>query len=112
MDLVVFFEAFMLVCFGFSWPINLIKNIKLKSAKPMNLPFTLLIFVGYIAGITKLAIKYTATIYAQYIFYIYLLNFIFVAANIFVYFYNRRLDKIAAANQVTEEVKEEAEQND
>ena len=108
MDLVVFFEAFMLVCFGFSWPINLIKNIKLKSAKPMNLPFTLLILVGYIAGITKLAIKYTSTIYLEYIFYIYLINFIFVAANVFVYFYNRTLDAKRAKEQVSEVITETA----
>ena len=35
-------EAGMLICFGFSWPINLYKNIKVRSAKGMSLPFILL----------------------------------------------------------------------
>ena len=74
----------------------------------MNLPFTLLILVGYIAGITKLAIKYTSTIYLEYIFYIYLINFIFVAANVFVYFYNRTLDAKRAKEQVSEVITETA----
>ena len=45
-------ETIMLICFGLSWPISLVKNIKLKSAKSMNVQFTLLIIVGYLAGIT------------------------------------------------------------
>ena len=39
-------EAIMLICFGLSWPVSLIKNIKAKSAKSMNIYFTLLIIVG------------------------------------------------------------------
>ena len=45
-------EAFMLICFGLSWPMSLYKNIKAKTAKSMSLQFTLLIIIGYIAGIT------------------------------------------------------------
>ena len=44
-------ESTMLVCFGLSWPMNLSKNIKAKSAKTMSLQFILLIIAGYIAGI-------------------------------------------------------------
>lgn len=44
-------ESTMLICFGLSWPMNLLKNIKAKSAKTMSLQFILLIIVGYIAGI-------------------------------------------------------------
>ena len=47
-----FLEAAMLVCFGLSWPISVMKNIKAKSAKSMSLNFTFLIIAGYIAGIT------------------------------------------------------------
>ena len=31
-----FLEAFMLICFGLSWPINVMKNIKAKTAKNMR----------------------------------------------------------------------------
>ena len=44
-------EAIMLICFGLSLPISLIKNVKAKSAKNMSFRFILLIIIGYIAGI-------------------------------------------------------------
>ena len=46
------FEILMLVCFGVSWPLALVKNIKAKTAKGMHLLFICLIVIGYIAGIT------------------------------------------------------------
>ena len=44
-------ETVMLICFGFSWPLNVIKAYKAKTAKGTSLPFILLIITGYIAGI-------------------------------------------------------------
>ena len=44
-------ETVMLVCFGFSWPISVWRNIKAKTAKSMSLGFILLIIAGYVAGI-------------------------------------------------------------
>lgn len=81
-------EAAMLVCFGCSWPMNLIKNIKCKSAKSMSLPFILLITAGYIAGISAKLITHQI----NYVLIVYILNIIIVSMNIAVYFYNRRLD--------------------
>ena len=46
------FEALMLVCFGFSWPLNVIKAYKARSAKGTSLAFIILIITGYVAGIT------------------------------------------------------------
>ena len=51
-------EAIMLVCFGLSWPMSVIKNIKAKSAKNMSLKFILLICFGYVAGITAKIINH------------------------------------------------------
>ena len=45
-------ETVMLVCFGFSWPLNVTKAYKAKTAKGTSLPFILLVIVGYVAGIT------------------------------------------------------------
>ena len=81
-------EAAMLICFGCSWPMNLIKNIKCKSAKSMSLPFILLITAGYIAGISAKLITHQI----NYVLIVYILNIIIVSMNIAVYFYNRRLD--------------------
>lgn len=82
-------EAFMLVCFGLSWPLSLYKNIKAKTAKSMSLQFTLLIITGYIAGIIAKIINNSI----NYVFVIYILNLVIVSANIVVYFINLRYDK-------------------
>lgn len=87
-------ESIMLICFGLSWPMNLVKNIHAKSAKNMSLPFILLIITGYIAGIA-------AKLYAHrinYVLVVYLLNLAVVSANLVVYFINCRYDRQADSN--------------
>jgi len=46
------FETIMLVCFGLSWPINVVKAYKARTTKGTSLPFILLIITGYLAGVT------------------------------------------------------------
>ena len=82
-------EAFMLICFGLSWPLSLYKNIKAKTAKSMSLQFTLLIITGYIAGIISKILNNSI----NYVLVIYILNLVIVSANIVVYFINSRYDK-------------------
>ena len=84
-------ETAMLVCFGLSWPINVWKNIKAKTARNMSLRFVLLIVFGYIAGIV--AKLYSGAI--NYVLAVYILNLLIVIVNIPVYFVNKRYDKIA-----------------
>lgn len=91
-----FLEAFMLICFGLSWPINLVKNIRAKSAKGMSLPFILLITGGYIAGISAKIINHQF----NYVFVVYIINILIVALNIFVYFYNYNLDRKSKVNSL------------
>lgn len=87
-------ETVMLICFGFSWPLNLYKAYKARTAKSTSLPFILLIITGYIAGITAKFIKgiSLATIYLPIAYF---LNLIIVSLNLVVYFRNRALDKKA-----------------
>lgn len=82
-------EAAMLICFGCSWPISVYKNAKAKTAKSMSLQFILLIILGYVAGIG--AKLYTNNV--NYVLLVYVLNLIFVLANLVVYFINRQHDK-------------------
>ena len=82
-------EAAMLICFGFSWPMNAYKNFKAKTAKSMSLPFTLLIISGYIAGISAKLYSHNV----NYVFVVYVLNLIIVLANVVIYFVNRKYDK-------------------
>lgn len=85
------FETIMLVCFGLSWPINVIKAYKARTAKATSLPFILLIFAGYIAGTSAKVMSGQI----NYVFAVYLINLAIVLLNIVVYFRNAALDKNA-----------------
>ncbi len=89
-------EAAMLVCFGFSWPISLLSNIRAKTAQHMSLQFILLITLGYVAGISSKIIRHQF----NYVFAVYILNLIMVSANIAVYFINRGYDRRRKAEAV------------
>lgn len=82
-------ETMMLVCFGFSWPLNVIKAYKAKTAKGTSLPFILLIITGYIAGITAKIISGQI----NYVLIAYILNLAIVSLNVVIYFRNVSLDK-------------------
>lgn len=83
------FESIMLICFGLSWPLNVIKAYKARTAKGTSLPFILLIITGYIAGITAKVI----TGQINYVLIVYLLNLAIVSMNVVVYFRNVSLDR-------------------
>ena len=82
-------ETVMLVCFGFSWPLNVIKAYRAKTAKGTSLPFILLIITGYITGISAKLISGQI----NYVLIAYLLNLAIVSLNVVVYFRNASLDK-------------------
>ena len=82
-------ETVMLVCFGFSWPLNVIKAYRAKTAKGTSLPFILLIITGYIAGISAKLISGQI----NYVLIAYILNLAIVSLNVIVYFRNVSLDK-------------------
>lgn len=82
-------ETVMLVCFGFSWPLNVIKAYRAKTAKGTSLPFILLIITGYIAGISAKLISGQI----NYVLIAYILNLAIVSVNVIVYFRNVSLDK-------------------
>ncbi|MBO7208297.1 MAG: hypothetical protein J6V58_01005 [Clostridia bacterium] len=84
------FEILMIVLFGASWPINAMKSYKARTTKGISLPFLLLIFVGYIFGITS---KLIAESFKWYVMFFYVLNFIMVGIDIMLYIRNYRLDK-------------------
>ena len=90
-------EVIMIVSFGASWPLNVIKSYKARTTKGKSLAFLLLIFFGYIAGIiSKFANDaYMAQIGEKwYVVFFYILNFIMVGADLLLYARNHRLDKM------------------
>jgi len=89
MELAPILETIMLVCFGFSWPLNLIKAYKARTAKSTSLPFILLIITGYIAGISAKLVHGNI----NYVLVAYLINLAIVSLNLVVYFRNTALDR-------------------
>ena len=91
------FEIIMIVSFGASWPVNVIKSYKARTTKGKSLVFLLLIFFGYIAGITsKLINKTYMANFGQkwYVLFFYILNLLMVSADLALYVRNARLDRL------------------
>ncbi len=89
-------EVIMIVSFGASWPLNVIKSYKSRTAKGKSPAFLCLVLFGYIAGIISkfLNQSYMASFSSKwYVLFFYILNFIMVAADLCLYIRNRRLDK-------------------
>ncbi len=83
-------ETVMLICFGVSWPINLIKAYRSHTAKSTSVFFLCLIIIGYVAGISAKII----TGQINYVFAIYWIDLALVLANLAIYFRNRAQDRI------------------
>lgn len=89
-------EILMIVSFGASWPLNVIKSYKARTAKGKSLPFLLLIFFGYIAGIASKLMNeaYMASFSEKwYVLFFYFLNITMVGLDLLLYIRNKKLDK-------------------
>lgn len=87
-------EMIMLVCFGLSWPMNVVKSYKARSTKGKSLMFLLMIITGYIAGITSKFMNpvFIAAIGQKwFVLFVYFLNLLMVVLDLGLYFRNMRL---------------------
>ena len=91
-------EVVMIVSFGASWPLNVIKSYKARTTKGKSLAFLCLILFGYVAGIISKLINeaYMASFATKwYVLFFYVLNFIMVSIDLLLYIRNYNLDKKA-----------------
>ncbi len=91
-----FLEVIMIICFGASWPFNVIKSYKARTAKGKSPIFLCLIIIGYIAGIAAKFMNeaYMSSIAEKwYVLFFYFLNLVMVSADLALYFRNRQLDR-------------------
>ncbi len=94
------FEIVMVICFGASWPFNIVKAYKARTAKGTSPLFMALIGIGYVGGILckiltwidKGGLSWLA--YVAFAFYI--INTIMVSTGLALYFRNKALDKKTA----------------
>ena len=90
-------EIIMIVSFGASWPLNVMKSYRARTAKGKSVGFLLLILFGYVAGITSKLVNETYMAqFSQkwYVLFFYVLNFIMVFIDFCLYLRNRRLDRM------------------
>ena len=85
------FETMMLVCFGVSWPFNIAKSYRSRTARGKSIGFETLVIIGYICGITGKIL----TGKVSYVVAVYLLDLAMVSVDLALTIRNRRLDRLA-----------------
>ncbi len=95
-------EIIMVICFGASWPFNVIRAYKARSTKGTSLPFMSLICLGYVGGIMNKVFTMCLNVsngqpaltWLQWIaFAFYIVNITLVSAGIVIYFRNKKIEK-------------------
>lgn len=87
------FEVLMVVFFGMSWPINIAKAWKARTAKGTSVVFYCFILIGYLCGLASKVIKLRAGITTPgYVWFVYSLNTFMTCIGILIYFRNTLLD--------------------
>lgn len=92
-------EMMMVVCFGISWPLNILKAWKSHTARGMSLLFYAFIWIGYIFALTGkfILIHHNApqpwyeTVH-WYVMLFYIINILMVSLGIIIYFRNKLSD--------------------
>jgi hypothetical protein len=93
------FEAAMILCFGFSWPVSVYKSWTARTAKGKSFLFSCFVWVGYVCG----TLGKILTGHITYVFIFYVLNLCMVSADLCLYYRNWKLDRAAQAGQGTGE---------
>ena len=83
-------EVIMILCFGASWPFNVIKSYRTRSTKGKSLSFLILILTGYVCGIIG---KLMAPTQNWFVLFFYMLNAVMVGVDLLMYIRNYRLEK-------------------
>lgn len=75
------FEVLMLICFGCSWPVAVVKTYQTKNVKGKSILFLWLILLGYLFGIThKILNRF------DYVIGLYIANALLVFADMYMYY--------------------------
>ena len=88
-NIVQLLEIGMLICFGLSWPFNITKSIRSRTAKGKSVYFEMMIIIGYLFGLSGKSIAGNIT----YVVAFYVLDILLVSTDLILTFRNRKLDK-------------------
>ena len=78
-----FFEMLMVLSFGISWPVSIVKTWKSKSVAGKSILFSVFIWIGYVFGVSSKFIKNSI----NYVVFFYIANLIFVSIDILLYLF-------------------------
>ena len=95
MPLAELLETLMIISFGISWPLNILKSYRSRTTKGKSLPFTLFILFGYICGIISKIMTQSFNL----AFWFYIPKILMVSIDVCLYFRNLRLDRAAEAKR-------------
>ena len=77
------FEAGMLVCFGFAWPVDIYKTVRTRETRGKSVRFMSLVFLGYLCGIAAKFIRAEGAL-PETVTWLYALNAVLVGIDIAV----------------------------
>jgi uncharacterized protein with PQ loop repeat len=87
-----FFEAFMIFCWGVSWPVAVWKTYKTKNVGGISILFLWFVFFGYVSGICFKVAEYMGEGFLNPVIVLYMLNFLFVGTELILFYrYRRRI---------------------
>ena len=88
-------EIAMLCLFGASWPLNIAKALRAKTAKGKSVGFELLVIIGYIIGLFGKLYAYRQTGNLAYSTWFYIADILMVSVDLALYCVNTRRDRAA-----------------
>ena len=83
----------MLIAFGASWPFNISKSWRSRTAKGKSVTFEFIVVFGYLIGVAGKFITFHRTGVLPYSTWFYLADILMVAIDIVLYFRNRKFDR-------------------
>lgn len=93
MDIVQLCEIGMLVAFGFSWPFNIVKSWRSRTAKGKSVLFEFVVIFGYLVGLLgKFEILHRTGV-LPWATWFYIADIVMVAIDVVLYFRNTALDR-------------------
>ena len=104
MDIVQICEIAMLVAFGASWPFNIIKSYRSRTAKGKSVIFEIIVTLGYLFGVAGKFITYHQTGVLAYSVWFYFIDITMVAIDMVLYVRNTALDKAEDMKKMNETV--------
>ena len=95
MDVAEFFEAVMMICFGWAWPVAIFKTLKIRKVHGQSVVFLFLVLSGYLSGLAAKFVRAGGGL-PPWATVLYVINALMVAFAIVLYFRFHQEDNVPA----------------